>query len=135
MATRWRSPPDNVDGRRDDVIDIDAARTARREPAPEREVAPDADVGKQLRVLKHQPDAAAMARHENAFFRVEQHALAQRDAAARWRHQSGDGRNSERLAGARRAEQRHDARPARKGDVEGEIVEAGGNGDVEHGRK
>ncbi len=74
MATRWRSPPDNVDGRRSrggryrahpHRIEADHAPCGLREPAPVAQIGPDGEMRQQLRILKHQPHAPPMRRHRD----------------------------------------------------------------------
>ena len=62
--------------------EADAALERRSEPAPEHEVLPDAEMGKELSVLEHEPDAAAISGHEDRALGVHQGAAIERDVAA-----------------------------------------------------
>ena len=80
-------------------------------------------MGKQARVLEHEPDASAIGGHEDALGGIDQDAVVEHDAAAIGARQPGDQADGHRLAGAGAAEQGGDAGIAREGDGEIESAE------------
>lgn len=72
----------------------------RREPAPEQEISPHAEMREELGVLKHEPDPAAIGGHEDRSLSVYQHAAVEHDRAAIRPRQTRDQIDRHRLARA-----------------------------------
>ena len=77
------------------------AAAPRHQIAQQRDVVFDLEPRHQVRLLEHQPDAAGVAQ-------VARRRAADRDAAARRRHQVGDDLEQRALAASRGADQRHE---------------------------
>ena len=95
--------------RLDHGIEGDGVVRPGREPAPEQQILPHAEMREQLGVLKHQADAAAMLGDEQSLRGVDQHAAVEHDRAAVGVQEARDEVDGHRLARAGAAEQRDDA--------------------------
>ena len=76
--------------RLDDGIEFDRARDAGGEPAPEQQVLPHGEMGKQLRVLVHEADPAVVLGHEDMLLGIHQHTVVDHDHAAVRPQQAGE---------------------------------------------
>ena len=88
MATRWRSPPESVSGRRASNAgcraDPPRRRTGssrRRPPHAEAQIGLDRHVRKQLGVLEHQPNPPPLRRQPHPGLRIDQHLPVDADKA------------------------------------------------------
>ena len=78
----------------------DAARTARGEPAAEAQILSDAQMRKEMRILKDEADASPVRRHEDVLRDIGQHMAIDDDMAGIGALQSGDERQCRRFARA-----------------------------------
>ena len=118
--------------RGDHRIEGDAALGLRCEPPPEQEILPDAQMRKELGILEHEPDPAAMLGHEGSGFGVHQNAAVKHDAAPVGMGKAGDEIDDRRFARARTAEQGSDADFVLEGNIEIEGAELLGDVNADH---
>ena len=120
--------------RGDDGVERDARLMPRREPAPEQQIPPDAEVRKQLRILEHEADAPPVFGHEDAGFGVDEDPIVEHDAAAIGTQEAGDQIDRHRFAGPGAAEQSRDADVVLEGDFEIEGPELERDIDADHAK-
>jgi hypothetical protein len=107
----------------DDFVELVSVHALRREPAPIQEVLPHGEMREQASLLEYVADAAAVARHEYAARRVDQHRIVDRDTALVGANQSGNDVDDGGLAGTRAAEQGDEAAAGLEAGVELEAAE------------
>ena len=143
-ATRWRSPPESLPGRRSSRPPISSRSVTRacwagsvgkpvHAPAVV-EILPDIEMRKQPRVLEHIADAAAMRRDVDACGGVVERLAVDGDAAAIGPQQARDHVDQRGLAGAGGAEQPGDAAFAGERGFDREFAELFGDVDAQHGQ-
>ena len=108
---------------------------ARREPSPEQQILPDAEMREKLAVLEHEPDASPIFRHIHPRLDVDQCAFVEHDASSIGSRQPGDQIDGGRLARPRPAEQGGDAVVVLEGNIEIEIAEPESGVDADHASK
>ena len=141
MATRWRSPPESVAGRRaskmPDAEHLDDARSLMRDgpSAPPREavaeVLPHIEMREEARILEDEAAAAPLGRQVDASRPVEEDAVTDRDHAVLRNEDARYGREQGGLAGTRGPEEGRDAgRRHLEARIEAEISAAEANIDT-----
>ena len=109
----------------------DPSLVQRRKQPTIAKIAPDGEVRKQPRLLKHHADTAAMGRHV-ASLSIGQDRSVDEDSAGAKPRQAGNDLDHRRLAGAGRAKQRGDAIAAGEVDIELKVAEALVDLDIDH---
>ena len=126
-ARQFRRPPveEMADAEQvDHGVDIGVAFGGRREPAAIAQIAGDAQMREEPRVLEHHADPPLVHRHDDAGGGVDQHAAFDRNAPLLRPDQSGNQVDQRRLARTRRPEQRRQPTGAFEIRFDEEIAEA-----------